>query len=132
MRTITLEFDMLTPTLNVWMRTHWAARRRVMELWSWTIRQQLSGQFWIDSDPIRACQLHVERRSTAVPDIDNAVGGMKPLLDCLVVPTKRNPWGNGVIRNDDQSCVMLLHVETPRVLVGETGMTVIIQEIARA
>lgn len=34
-------------------------------------------------------------------DWDNAYGGLKPLLDCLVLPTKRNPDGLGVVTNDD-------------------------------
>lgn len=36
-------------------------------------------------------------------DWDNAYGGLKPLLDCLVAPSTRNPSGLGLIVDDNPS-----------------------------
>ena len=33
-------------------------------------------------------------------DWDNALGGLKPLFDCLVMPSRRNPSGLGLIVDD--------------------------------
>jgi len=40
-------------------------------------------------------------------DWDNAYGGLKPLLDCLVAPSVRNPSGLGLIRDDNPKAMPL-------------------------
>jgi len=51
--------------------------------------------------PLARCYLQIERHCAGAGlDWDNAYGGLKPLLDCLVAPSARNPDGLGVIRDD--------------------------------
>jgi len=51
--------------------------------------------------PIRRARLVIIRHSAGFLDWDNALGGLKPLLDCLVSASKRNPDGLGLVENDD-------------------------------
>ena len=55
--------------------------------------------------PVERSALIIVRHSAGVLDWDNALGGLKPLLDCLVAPSNRNPSGLGLIR-DDNPCNM--------------------------
>ena len=45
--------------------------------------------------------IEVDRYSAGTTDWDNAYGGLKPLIDCLVVPSSRNPDGLGLFLNDN-------------------------------
>lgn len=52
--------------------------------------------------PVERAFLVIERHcSGAGLDWDNAYGGLKPLLDCLVAPSAKNPDGLGLIRDDN-------------------------------
>ncbi|MDO8417777.1 MAG: hypothetical protein Q7S87_16375 [Agitococcus sp.] len=52
--------------------------------------------------PLETAFLVVHRASAGGGlDWDNAYGGLKPLLDCLVMPSTKNPSGLGVIRDDN-------------------------------
>jgi hypothetical protein len=44
--------------------------------------------------------LFIVRRSAGTLDWDNAIGGLKPILDCLVQTSARNPSGLGIIVDD--------------------------------
>lgn len=83
-----LEVDVpkLTPTLNTWQRLHWQARRKAIRLWRELIATEmlLSGQLR-PRKPLPRWRLLVVRRTTAsrTPDWDNAMGGLKPVLDAL-------------------------------------------------
>lgn len=57
--------------------------------------------------PMQKCKVYIERHSSGVPDTDGLYGGLKPLLDCLVVCTKRNPHGLGIIEDDNPDCMDL-------------------------
>ena len=61
--------------------------------------------------PIARSALEIERYCAGSLDWDNAYGGLKPLLDCLVVPSARNPDGLGLIEDDSPKCMP----EAPRV-----------------
>lgn len=50
--------------------------------------------------PISRSALEIERYCAGSLDWDNAYGGLKPLLDCLVAPSARNPDGLGLIQDD--------------------------------
>ena len=53
------------------------------------------------AQPIERCFIHIERHSAGAGlDWDNAYGGLKPLLDCLVQGSDRNPDGLGIIFDD--------------------------------
>jgi hypothetical protein len=61
--------------------------------------------------PLKSCDIHIERHSTQLPDWDGLYGGLKPLLDTLVVSTKRNPHGLGVITDDNPKVIKKLTAE---------------------
>ena len=48
--------------------------------------------------PISRSALEIERYCAGSLGWDNAYGGLKPLLDCLVAPSARNPEGLGLIQ----------------------------------
>ena len=50
--------------------------------------------------PLQQAALVVERHCAGELDWDNAYGGLKPLLDCLVRKTSRNPDGLGIVVDD--------------------------------
>lgn len=51
--------------------------------------------------PIQRSRLVIVRHSAGYLDWDNALGGLKPLLDCLVSASARNPDGLGLILDDN-------------------------------
>ena len=61
----------------------------------------------IINEPMQKCKVTIERHSAGTPDYDGLVGGVKVLLDCLVVCTKKNPHGLGIIRDDNPECMEL-------------------------
>ena len=57
-----------------------------------------------DSGPVERCYITIDRHSSGgVLEWDNAYGGLKPLLDCLVAPSTHNPDGLGLVRDDNPS-----------------------------
>ena len=59
--------------------------------------------------PITVCEIHIERHSPGIPDPDAIVA--KPLLDALVVCTKRNPHGLGIIYDDNPDVIRSFKVD---------------------
>jgi hypothetical protein len=43
----------------------------------------------------------IQRSKLVIADTTPGLGGFKPLLDCLVAASKRNPGGLGFIINDN-------------------------------
>lgn len=90
------------PLLNPWLRMHWRDRKRRQEAIAWEIRAGLPAP---PVAPIERCLIVIVRRSkTHLPDWDGLAASPKALLDCLVVPSKRNPMGVGLIRDDNPAC----------------------------
>jgi len=50
--------------------------------------------------PIEQSFIVVRRHCAGQLDWDNALGGLKPVLDCLVMRSDKNPDGLGLIRDD--------------------------------
>jgi len=78
----------------------------------WKYRQhmnQLSAEVsrCIDQFGFTGCFIELEifalRRSVGILDIQNAQGGLKALQDVLVMPSRVNPYGLGIIVGDDPS-----------------------------
>lgn len=109
--------------LNRWQRMHWASRRRYHERLAWLIRKAVGKNQ--PARPLDRCWIHVTRGNPLpLPDTDGLYGGLKPLLDCLVQRTARNPLGLGLIRDDNSSVIEQLEavaVKAPR----KEGYTVI-------
>ena len=104
-----IDFELPEPTilLNRWQRMHWRDRRRHTEGVSWMVRTVVTPP----ATPLARCRIHVERYSERLPDWDGLYGGLKPLLDCLVRPTRRNPHGLGLIEDDNPQCIVSLTAE---------------------
>lgn len=96
---MTIEFTLprLLPLTNQLLRMHWQKRRRLIKALAWEIRAVAPRA---PAEPFERARVTVTRCSSQPPDDDGLVGGVKMLLDCLVVPTKRNPWGLGYVVDD--------------------------------
>lgn len=89
----------LTPSNNELRELHFHEYRRLRERWFMHVRRQLAGTR--PSGPLPLSAIAVIRHSAGNLDWDNAFGGLKPLQDCLVAPTKRNPNGLGLVADDN-------------------------------
>ncbi len=77
---------------------HFTAYRKLREDFYWQIYASLKGVR--PTAPLPKVFISIERKSAGELDWDNAYGGLKPILDCLVRPTARNPSGLGLIEDD--------------------------------
>ena len=101
---IEFEIDEPTPLLNKWQRWHWGQRKKYSERLSKLIRSVVRPP----REPIEECVIVIERHSSGLPDWDGLYGGMKPLLDCMVRKTDKNPHGLGIIEDDNPHVVKML------------------------
>lgn len=101
-----IELDELLPLGNVWQRWHWSKRRNYMKTLSWIIFSKLPKLR--DKTVIPKCKIKVTRFSSQEPDTDGLYTSLKPLLDCLVVNTKKNPYGLNIIKDDKPSVIIQL------------------------
>lgn len=88
-----------TPSNNLIKGMHFQAYKQLRGQW----RQLVESAFVTDMPraPLQRAFLAVTRECAGGGlDWDNAYGGLKPLLDCLVKPSLRNPDGLGVIEDD--------------------------------
>lgn len=56
------------------------------------------------------CHVTIRRYSIKLPDWDGLFASAKAPLDCLVVQSKRNPHGLGIIRDDNPNCILTLTI----------------------
>ena len=117
-----LEFriDKPTPLSNKWLRTHYHEKKKIMQEFMWLVKAACR----IPETPIDSCVIEVDRYSAGDPDWDGLYGGLKPLLDVLVVPTKRNPCGLGIIVDDNTKIVKDLRAK-PYKAKRKEGYTVV-------
>lgn len=89
-----------SPSNNVIRGLHFQKYRQLRKAWQMELYVALKGR--TPKEPLSHSFLSFER---AVPgsglDWDNVVGGLKPIIDCLVTPSSKNPDGLGLIVNDD-------------------------------
>lgn len=89
-----------TPSNNTIKGMHWQAYRQLRQKWRVRVLSRgLHGR--VPATPLERAALVVERHCAGELDWDNAYGGLKPLLDCLVGPSRRNPDGLGLVRDDN-------------------------------
>jgi hypothetical protein len=91
--------DAPTPSNNVIKQAHFHVYKRVRETWRARVIDAIGHRLL--SAPIDRSALVIVRFSAGALDWDNALGGLKPLFDCLVAPSDRNPSGLGLIRDDN-------------------------------
>ena len=107
----TLNLDMQTESGNTYLRKHWAVRKKAQTAWKLRVLKALLGVR--PAAPLERVRLEVARYSSGGGlDWDNALSGMKPVFDCLVMPSERNPDGLGIIRDDNPSVVPVCPVVT--------------------
>lgn len=94
-----LTLPMATPSNNTVKNMHFRAYKKLREDFRKLVTEALGGE--LPAEPIELSALEIERHSAGSLDWDNAFGGLKPLLDCLVMPSARNPDGLGLIRDDN-------------------------------
>lgn len=97
----TLVFSESSPSNNVIKGMHPQVYKQLRNKWRGYVKAQVpEGTL----TPIEQSFLIIERFSAGSGlDWDNAYGGLKPILDCLVRPSVRNPDGVGLIVDDNAS-----------------------------
>lgn len=126
MSTVRIEIPEPTILLNEWQRLHWRERRKHHKRLAWTLLQAIG--HW-KRPPIQRCHVTIERYSAKLPDWDGLYGGFKPLLDCLVVESKRNPLGFGVIQDDSPKHILTLTAVPCLAPEGQGRTVVTIEEV---
>lgn len=101
-----------TMLLNPLLRLHWAKRRAYQkgiaaEIFALTPQYRAC-------EPMRRARVTITRYSTQLPDADGLVGGMKPVIDCLLARSDRHPDGLGFLV-DDGPAHMEMSVSSVRV-----------------
>ncbi len=95
-----LAFDEETPSNNVIKGMHFHAYKNLRRQWRLRVLAALKGRRPVE--PIARSFLVVKRECAGGGlDWDNAYGGLKPMLDCLVQPSDKNPDGLGLIADDN-------------------------------
>jgi hypothetical protein len=105
-----------SPSLNTFMRLHWAKRSEVKEHWAWLMRAAIPRGTPEATGPRR---LTVERHGKRAIDADNLAGGLKPVID--------NLRGFRLLV-DDNPMMMELAVRNVKLERGEQPHTVLILE----
>lgn len=93
-----LDLDEASPSNNTIKGMHHFAYRKVREQFAVKVRGALAGR---EAPQLQQSALYIVRRSAGTLDWDNAIGGLKPILDCLVRPSDRNPSGQHVVEDDN-------------------------------
>lgn len=78
-----------------------------------------------EREPLSLAHLEIERHCAGELDWDNAYGGLKPLLDCLVSPSARNPDGQGFIVDDSPRCLLAAPAMTQHPAKRGAGKTIV-------
>lgn len=87
-----------TPSNNEIKDMHYHAYKALRRRWHYWVLEAL--KFRRPAAPLEMAGLVVVRYCAGALDWDNAYGGLKPLQDCLVLPSKRNPDGLGLVQDD--------------------------------
>ncbi|QUX96637.1 hypothetical protein C0J08_15050 [Marinomonas sp. CT5] len=92
--------------LNVLLRMNRWDRKEYHKALCWSVRAALESEGYKRLSPFKQCKIEIDRYSPALGDWDGVMGGLKPLFDTLVVCTKTNPLGLGVIEDDNPKCII--------------------------
>lgn len=95
-----LQLPAETPSNNAIKGMHFHVYKKVRADWRRAVIDALNAK--LPDVPIENAFLEVDRYCAGGGlDWDNAYGGLKPLLDCLVAQSTRNPDGLGLIADDN-------------------------------
>lgn len=98
-----LELPHETPSNNTIKGMHFHAYKKLREDWRGYVLAALNQK--TPGSPIELAHVEIDRHCVGKLDWDNAYGGTKPLMDCLVSQTTRNPNGLGLIADDNPDCI---------------------------
>lgn len=94
-----LEFPEATPSNNTIKGMNRFVYQALRQRWQGMVLDAIRNH--IPATPIDRSALIVVRHSSSYLDWDNALGGLKPLIDCLVCASARNPSGLGLVADDN-------------------------------
>jgi len=128
-RSVVFELRGTTPTLNEirGMHFHEYAKRR--EAMAWQVRAALNAVGYFAQEPMQRAAVAIARYSVGSPDADGVAGGIKPLLDSLVMPSASHPNGLGVILDDRPACLVLTVTSERAASLADQHMLVAIREL---
>jgi hypothetical protein len=123
---VVVRFTLKRPTklLNEVLRMHWRARRNYAKALSGEIAK-LVGII----TPMERASDTIERFSVKEPDFDGLVGGVKQLVDCLLIRSERHPHGLGLIRDDSPAHLDLIVRHCPVTTLKGQGTTVTLERL---
>jgi hypothetical protein len=105
---LTLDLPEATPSNNVIKGQHYHVYAKTRATWKGLVAGALQKETKDLPAMVERCFISIERHSAGGGlDWDNAYGGLKPLLDCLVAASPRNPDGLGLIRDDNPRAMPL-------------------------
>lgn len=113
-----------TPTLNLIKGMNRFTYKELRREFCWMVKAHCD----IPSEPVEYCDIIITRYGQRLLDWDNCYGGIKPLMDCLVMPTSTSPDGLGVILDDNPKIVHSLTMHQVKVKKGEEATKVKILE----
>jgi hypothetical protein len=94
----TLNLPEPTPSNNELRGMHYRVYKKTREEWRDRVAAAVPS---LPAKPLQKAFIEVERYcGTGGLDWDNVYGGLKPLLDCLVAQSAKNPDGLGFIQDD--------------------------------
>ena len=94
----TLEYTEPSPSLNSIKEMHYKEYMRIRTVWK---RRTLDALGDTPIVTINKAFIVVNRRCVGPGlDWDNAYGGLKPILDCIVTQSSKNPSGLGLVTDD--------------------------------
>ena len=112
---LALEIPLQTPSNNEIKEMHHFVYKALRQKWKKLLWAAAAGR---SQAPLKRSWLVIERHCAGDLDWDNVYGGLKPVLDCLVVPTKRNPDGLSFVENDNPKAMpfppLVLQCPAPR------------------
>lgn len=100
------------PSLNKLLRMHWRKRQRIQRQVAWLVLAALRETGALPRNaPLQRVDIRIKRYSGQALDPDGATSSAKLLLDALQPPSRRHPYGLGLIVDDSASCISSIHVE---------------------
>lgn len=105
-REVTFTLSEPSILLNVLLGMNRWDRKEYHKALCWSVRAALESEGYKRLSPFKQCKIEIDRYSSRLGDWDGVMGGLKPLFDTLVVCTKTNPLGLGVIEDDNPNCII--------------------------
>ena len=110
-----------TPTNNYLKGMNRFVYKSLREKIAWMVASEVGMNC---GEPVEICDIIITRYGSRLLDWDNCYGGIKPLMDCLVTSTGKNPNGLGIILDDNPQVVITLTMHQEKCKRSEERTTV--------